>query len=140
MKKIFLVLVAVMFSNFIAKAQYPNGTRVQANGKPDVYLMMNNEKRWISSEKAYLNLFDNWNGVKKITIEELNKIPTGKNITELSYLAKSSSVKNVYFVDEGKFRRWITTGDAFRKYGFSDSKIKIKNDILSIQPGIWDLE
>lgn len=140
MKKSVLTLLPFLLCSLFTKAQFQDGQRVQATGEQYVYLIMHNQKRLIADPKAYSNFYENWNGITKITIAQLNAIPTGKTITEASYLAKSSTSVNVYFVDEGKCKRFIPNPAVYNKYGFSWKKIKIKEDVINIPKGDYDLQ
>jgi hypothetical protein len=101
--------------SFIGK----DGSRVST---PDgtIYLVINQQLRWIPNIATYNNLFSSGSGPNVPTVAGYL---TGPQLTDGAYLARASPDPKVYLIVDGK-KRWITSPDAMTVFGFDWNKIK----------------
>jgi hypothetical protein len=100
---------------------YPNGTLVQAQGEPGVWLIQNGKKRPFLTKGALTTRFD----IKKIiTIKksELDKYEKGAAIKFPQYSLIKSPLGNIYLIVDDK-KRGIISGEVFRSIGFNPEEI-----------------
>jgi hypothetical protein len=90
---------------------------------PTVYYQAIDGKRYVfPNSLTYLSWFNDFNGVKQISAEQLAVLPLGGNVTVKpgSKLVKIVSDPKVYAVSRGGVLRWITTEDLARQlYGLN---------------------
>ncbi len=101
--------------SFIGK----DGSRVSLpNGA--IYLIIDQQLRWIPNIATYNNLFSSGGGPGVTT---LDGYLVGPALTDGAYLAMASPDPKVYLIVDGK-KRWITSPDAMTAFGFDWNKIK----------------
>ncbi|MCK4524869.1 MAG: hypothetical protein KAU07_00325 [Candidatus Andersenbacteria bacterium] len=122
---------------------YPSGENIKAsfNLKPDgslikglsseVYLIENNNKRWITSATVFISNGYKWEDIIIVTDHELNLYLNGKNITSSDFnfdkkLLKGSGPE-VYLIENGN-KRWITSAAVFISNGYKWEDIMIVTD------------
>lgn len=96
-------------------SQY-DGLRIQEIGRPEVYLIIDGQKRWITSPTVYNRLFI-------IQLWSASSIPTGLPLGEDSGLFRIDNTAPVYLKDKNAsgtvVKRWITSPAVMDKYNFS---------------------
>ncbi|MEA2097775.1 MAG: hypothetical protein U9P70_01720 [Patescibacteria group bacterium] len=107
-----------------------NGSLVKGSGSK-VYLIEDNNKRWITSVAVFISNNYQWEAIITITDSELNSYLDGENIANSDSnfdkkLLRGSGPK-VYLVENGK-KRWITTATVFTSNGYHWSDIIIVPD------------
>lgn len=125
MKKLsFLVILEVflLFNAIVTNAGNLDQKDILIKGDTDaVYYYAIDGKRYVfPSQKTYNSWFTNFNGVVKVTAEELASAPLGGNVTYRPgiKLVKIQSDPKVYAVDQGGVLRWVTTEQvAINLYG-----------------------
>lgn len=112
-----------------AQIKYPNHTLAKAeNG--DLFLLVNNEKRKITSKEAFRRLGYNPQEAEDLTVDELATYADGRDITaESSYdigkLIQDSKSGGVYFVEQG-FKYPIISKDIIKTNFPKEKIIKLK--------------
>ncbi|HEV7645240.1 MAG TPA: hypothetical protein VGO50_14950 [Pyrinomonadaceae bacterium] len=96
-----------------------DGSRVST---PDgtIYLIINQQLRWIPNIATYNNLFSGGGGPNVPTVAGYL---LGPALTDGAYLAKAAPDPKVYLIVDGK-KRWITSPAAMTSFGFDWNKIK----------------
>ena len=54
------------------------------SGDPKVYLLRNGNKHWVTNEETLVNLGFNWDDVKRISLKEIQAIPTLEPLTSIT--------------------------------------------------------
>ena len=104
--------------------KYPDGSLLQINGDPAVYLIDNGKKRNFSvSAKEFVKLGFDFKNVKKVTADELINYPDGVEIKYGPDKALLSDGVKVFYIESGK-KRWITSGNLLTILGFKWPQIK----------------
>lgn len=114
---------------------YPDGTLVQENGSPDIWLIQNGVRRKFTSLSAFLSRYS-FEQVIKVPARELDSYLTGTPIRFARYSLLQSPEGAVFlYTDEGKYG--ITSREAFRKIGFNPEEIvRTRTEDLSDIPTI----
>ena len=101
---------------------------------PEIFLIKDGERRWITDSKTFDTYGFNYSQVKEIFDEELNNYLEGTPITRNGTLLKGSD-SNVYIVING-IRRLVTPS-VFNKYQFQNQDVNFVSDnhLLSIPEG-----
>lgn len=99
---------------------------------PEVFLIQEGERRWITDAKTFDAYGFNYSEVKEIFDEELNSYREGTPITKNGTLLKGSHSGDVYFIING-FRQ-LMSARAFEKYQLQSEDIHSVEDsyLLSI--------
>ncbi|MCK4592195.1 hypothetical protein KAT63_02000 [Candidatus Parcubacteria bacterium] len=122
---------------------YPNGENIKASfdlkpdgslikgSSPEVYLIENENKRWITSPAVFISNGYKWEDIIIVTDYELNSYSNGKDVTSSDFnfdkkLLKGSDPK-VYLIENGN-KRWITSADVFISNGYKWEDIIIVTD------------
>jgi hypothetical protein len=110
-----------------------NNSLVKGSG-PKIYLIDNNQKRWIKDEQTFVSYGFDWNKIIKISDIDLAKYADGVSLSKSAFadgaLIKDSDPK-VYLIQSGK-KRWITSANAFKKNNFKwSSVIETSKEIVS---------
>ncbi len=104
--------------------KYPDGSLLQINGDPAVYLVDNGKKRNFSvSAKEFVKLGFDFKNVKKVTADELINYPDGVAIKYGPDKVLFSDGVKVFYIQSGK-KRWITSGNLLAILGFKWPQIK----------------
>ncbi|MFH1172935.1 MAG: lamin tail domain-containing protein [bacterium] len=111
-------------------AYYPNGTLIKGSA-PQVYLLVDGVKQWITNEEVFNDLQLAWDKIMVVSDQVLEQYPTGREIKSgNSYpdgvLVKGSSPK-VYYLENNK-KRWIPDEDTFLALNLWWSNIFIIDD------------
>ncbi|MBI2669678.1 MAG: fibronectin type III domain-containing protein [Candidatus Yanofskybacteria bacterium] len=109
---------------------------LKGKSAPTVFMIdsKNNIKRPISSVAAFYSLGFGFNHVGVVDDKQLDKYQTGDQLSQ-QLLPDGSLIKpldspRVYILHETK-KRWVTTADIFKSYGFDFSKvITLPNEVL----------
>ncbi|WP_155898018.1 hypothetical protein [Allocoleopsis franciscana] len=116
-------------TNFI-----PNQPLIQLvkGSGPEVFLIQDGERRWITDSKTFDAYGFNYSDVKEIFDEELSSYPEGTPITKNGTILKGSNSGNVYIIINGN-RRLMSTR-VFEKYQVQSEDIHSVTDsyLLSI--------
>jgi hypothetical protein len=116
-------------TNFI-----PNHSLIQLvkGSGPEVFLIQDGERRWITDSKTFDAYGFNYSDVKEIFDEELNSYPEGTPITKNGTLLKGSSSGHVYIIINGN--RSLMSARVFEKGKFPSEDIHCVTDsyLLSI--------
>jgi hypothetical protein len=100
-----------------------NGKRVQKPGHPEVYLIVDGQKRHIPDRFTYNRLFRDSNGI--IQDPNLNQIDSGPAIYSGALLAKGPGTDPVWFVDAAtRLKRRVASPAAMDKYHFDWGQIE----------------
>lgn len=110
-----------------------NGMLVKSSG-PEVYLIQNNQKRWIQNEAIFNSYSFSWDKIVSVSSQELLSYSQTDNLPPFPF-KNGSLIKGegpeVYIVDSNTIR-WITSPEIFTKNGYQWSSIvKTTNDIIS---------
>jgi len=100
---------------------YPDGSLLQVDGEPGVWLLQNGVKRPFLSKAALASRFD-VNKIIKINKSDLDKYETGAPIKFPQYSLIRSPRGTVFLLVDDK-KRGFTTMAAFRKMGFNPSEV-----------------
>ncbi len=104
--------------------KYPDGSLLQINGDPAVYLVDNGKKRNFSvSAKEFVKLGFDFKNVKKVTADELINYPDSVAIKYGPDKVLLSDGVKVFYIESGK-KRWITSGNLLAILGFKWPQIK----------------
>ncbi len=100
---------------------YPDGSLLQAAGRPGVYLIKNGKRRAFWSQSAFLA---NYNKKNIITVSqsELDAYEDGPPIRFPQYSLLQSPAGKIYLLD-GIYKREIESNEIFRKIGFNPEEI-----------------
>lgn len=115
---------------------YPNGSLLQAEGEPGVWLIHNGQKRPFTSKGALTSRFDQ-NKIITVKKSDLDKYATGAPIKFPQYSLIRSPRGTIFLLVDDK-RRGFTSGEAFRKIGFNPEEILDASwdDINAYEEGI----
>lgn len=149
-----IILMAVIrltatfvFFPLIAKAAdspYAEGALVKGS-TPQVYLITNGLKRWITDEKTFNNLQFDWQRINVASDDILNQYPTGPEIKNINSYPDGVLIKGstpeVYLM-QGNKRRWIPDEVTFKVlnlnwqsiYTISDEKLEPISRGIKITP------
>jgi hypothetical protein len=110
---------------------YADGTIVQEEGKPEVYVIENGEKKHIQDPKAFADLGYNWNSIIKVRPGILglyrNSSPLKSNsIHPEGALIREAGTPTVYVIKGGR-RVPISSIQLFNAHGFDWNKVLIVN-------------
>lgn len=99
---------------------------------PEVFLIQDGERRWITDAKTFDAYGFNYSEVKEIFDEELNSYPEGEPITKNGTLLKGSSSGEVYIIINGNRR--LMSARVFEKHQVQSEDIHSVTDsyLLSI--------
>jgi hypothetical protein len=100
---------------------YPDGTLVQENGSPDIWLIQNGVRRKFSSVSSLLSRYS-MSQIIKVPARELDSYPKGDPIRFPRYsLLQSPNGAIFLYTDAGTYG--ITSREAFRKLGFNPEEV-----------------
>ncbi|HEY9668913.1 MAG TPA: hypothetical protein V6C91_19040 [Coleofasciculaceae cyanobacterium] len=113
---------------------YPSKIELVKGSGSEIFLIQNGVRRWITDSKTFDECGFDFNQVKQIFDEELERYPEGLPISNNGTLVRSSQ-SDIYIIVNG-VRRQIPVS-AFNKYQFSSESINLVNDekLLSIPEG-----
>jgi hypothetical protein len=94
-----------------ARISTPDGT---------IYLVINQQLRWIPNIATYNNLFS---GGSVASVPTVAGYLVGPALTDGAYLAKAGADPKIYLIVDGK-KRWITSPAAMTNFGFDWNKIR----------------
>jgi len=100
---------------------YPDGSLLQADGEPGVWLLANGVKRPFVSKGALISRFDP-NKIITVNKSDLDKYNTGAPIKFPQYSLIRSPHGTVFLLVDDK-KRGFTTQAAFRAMGFNPSEV-----------------
>lgn len=87
------------------------GSLIKRDGDAKVYVLSNNKKRWISSEKIFNELGYRFTDIIEVTAEKLNSYATGAEVNTLYHpdgaLIKYPSDPRVWRIEGGKKRLFL---------------------------------
>jgi len=115
---------------------YPNGSLLQAEGEPGVWLVQNGQKRPFTTRGALTSRFDQ-NKIITVKSSDLDKYTTGSPIKFPQYSLVRSPRGTIFLLVDDK-RRGFASGEAFRKIGFNPEEIMDASwdDINAYEEGI----
>lgn len=113
---------------------YPTQIELVKGSGSEIFLVQNGVRRWITDSKTFDECGFDFNEVKQIFDEELERYPEGLPISNNGTLIRSSQ-SDIYIIING-VRRSVSVS-AFNKYQFSSESINFVNDekLLSIPEG-----
>ncbi len=124
-----IMVFVFILSPFFTQAffAYSDGTLIKGSG-PEIYVLENGLKRWITTEKIFEGYEYNWNKIQTLSDQDVAQYPTGRkldysyNIPEGMLMREDATQggdgKKVYLVKQGQ-RRWIETEQDFVNLGLS---------------------
>lgn len=115
---------------------YPDGSLLQADGEPGVWLLQNGQKRPFVSKSALVSRFDP-KKIIQVNKSDLDKYPTGSQIKFPQYSLIRSPRGTIFLLVDNK-KRGFTTLSAFKKMGFNPEEVANASweDINSYQDGV----
>lgn len=115
-------------------ARYPNGSLLQVEGQPGVWLIQNGQKRPFLSWGALTSRY-NPNRIIKIDESELNAYPKGAPLKYPNYSLLRSPQGEIYLIVDDE-KRLFATDEIFRHFGFHPDEII---DVSSVDLGYYQL-
>jgi len=110
---------------------YPDGTIIKSYKNPEVYLIENGKKRWITSVAALVSNGYSWDSVTYINSNELDFFEQGDNLYAKKLKPDGTLIKGigpkVYVIENGE-KRWITTAGIFVSRGYKWENIITVSD------------
>jgi len=104
--------------------KYPDGTLVQIQSQPTVYLIAKGKKRaFILTAKQFTKLGFDFSSVRQVTADELVNYPDGLAIKYGPDGQLVSDGAKVYLIANGQ-KRWVTSGTLFSLLGYKWPKVK----------------
>lgn len=104
--------------------RYPDGSLLQVNGQPAVYLIQNGQRRNLNvTAKQFKLLGFDFARVKIVDEAELATYPEGDAIKYGPDKQLLSDGQKVFLIQSGK-KRWIPSGTLFAALGYSWPKVK----------------
>ncbi|MDP3965124.1 MAG: hypothetical protein Q8Q20_05750 [bacterium] len=101
--------------------EYPDGTLLQAENKPGVYLIQNGKKRPFWSKSAFLASYNSRN-IITVSQTALDAYDDGRPIKFPEYSLLKSPDQKVYLLN-GDSKRMIESDEVFRKIGFNPEEV-----------------
>lgn len=116
---------------------YYEGKRIKGDQSNEIYLVTDNELRWIPSTTTYKNLFGENNNYEIINQTTVDMMPKKRQYPIESILIRDNVSKRIYIIDY-KYdestvlcKRWITKPEIFNKYNFDWYKIQdLDNSVI----------
>ncbi len=109
---------------------HPNGVLITTNKSVKVYLIENDQKRWIPNRNLFARRF-RWGNVTTVSSFEENSYPDGTNVVYPDGGLLQESTSKVYVLENGQ-KRWITSLLVFEDLGYQFSDvIKISDSELN---------
>jgi len=118
---------------------------VRAQGEEKVYLIENNQKRWIPSIEVFNAKGYSWNSVQVVNLNQISAISEGTNVQTGSAAVPSLSsqvpqaLKNAellrvngqekVYAKIDNILRWVPSIEAFNLYNYDWSKVKIVSSV-----------
>jgi hypothetical protein len=96
-----------------------NGKRVKKANDQKVYLIIDGKRSWIPNADIYEAMFDGWDSVETIEIDEIDEGPA----LDDAYLVQDSEDDRTYLVASGS-KRFIASANAVERYGFAKAKAR----------------
>lgn len=106
---------------FFRESIYPDGSLLQADGEPGVWLIQNGEKRPFLSRSALTSRFDP-NKIIVVNKTELDTYPKGAPIKFPQYSIIRSSKGDLYLLVDNQKRKFESY-EVFRKIGYNPAEI-----------------
>jgi len=115
--------------------KYPDGSLLQIQGEPGVWLIQNGYKKPFHSKGALISRFD-INNIITINKNDLSQYPAGNPIKFAQYSLLSDPDGNIYLLSDDKLRH-ISNEEVFRTIGFNYEEITQvpENEIDLYEPG-----
>lgn len=100
---------------------YPDGSIIQAEGDPRIWLISGGQKRHFANWSAFVSRFSP-NQVVKVAAAELDQYPNGSEIKFANYSLVQTPDKKIYLlVDQSK--RLFASADVFKNIGFNPAEL-----------------
>lgn len=114
---------------------YTDGSLLQAEGEPGVWLIQNGQKRPFHTRSALISRFDE-NKIIIVNKADLDAYPKGAPIKFSNYSLVRSPRGTIFLLVDDK-RRGFATSEAFRKIGYNPEEVMSASweDINSYQEG-----
>jgi len=111
--------------------KYPDGSLLQVQGDPTVYLVQDGKKRNLSVDaKQFATLGFDFARVRIISVEELAKYPDGNPVKYGPDKLLLSDGQRVYLIQAGK-KRWVPSSALFAALGYKWANVKTVGAELS---------
>ena len=102
------------------------GYRINQEGQPAIYLVLDGKRHHIPNPTTYNNLCGNSD--TRHAVLDVNIVPDGGALSDGAILARPNNAPNVYLVSNGK-KRHVTSPAAMAKFGF-DGVIRVVDHVL----------
>ncbi|MFA6994969.1 MAG: hypothetical protein WC249_00990 [Patescibacteria group bacterium] len=114
---------------------YPNGSIIQAQGDPRIWLIENGRKRHFTNWSAFTSRF-NPDQVVTVTSSDLDNYPTGDDIKFANYSVVQIPDKTIFLLVD-KQKRPFASSEVFKKIGFNPAEIEAASltDLAGYQTG-----
>ncbi|HLD31928.1 MAG TPA: serine hydrolase [Patescibacteria group bacterium] len=99
---------------------YPDGSLLQANESPDIYLIANGQKRLITNLSVFLSRFDP-KMVIRVRSEVLTSFPAGPDLSFPNY--SLLKVAGNYYLIDGDYARPFANSSLIQKFGYHPDEI-----------------
>lgn len=100
---------------------YPDGTILKSYKSPEVFLIEDGKKKWITSSAALISNGYSWDNLTYVNSNELDMFERGENIYARNLKPNGTLVRGsgpkVYVIESGQ-KRWITSAGAFISGGY----------------------
>ncbi|MBI2582775.1 fibronectin type III domain-containing protein, partial [Candidatus Azambacteria bacterium] len=119
---IFLLFLALFRVPAVSAApSYPDGTLLRAQTDFKVYVVFNNNIRWIKSPTVFESYGYDWKAIKVIPFANLEAL-------EKTTLVRAKNDIKVYQINDKGFRRHIPDPEVFSSYGLKWEDVAIVNE------------
>lgn len=98
-----------------------DGALVQTANDGKVYLVINEQLRWVPNPATFNNLFIS--NASIASVPDANGYLVGPQLTDGAYLAQAAGNPKVYLIVDGT-KRWVTSPEAMNAFSFNAAKIR----------------
>ena len=124
----------------VEKKTQSSGSLLKSTKSPEVYLVENNKKRWVTDINAFVSNGYKWENIVLVLQSELEVFENGEDIYAVNLNLKQDgslirgSGHKVYLIENGN-KKWITTEKIFISFGYDwNNIILVSNEELSLYP------
>lgn len=122
--------------------QFPDGSLIKGDG-PSIYVLENNQKRWIESPEIFSGLGYRWENIINVSSTELDRYAQGSNVTNVlvhpnSTILRTADSPKIYYIEGGQ-KRHIGSPSVFNAQFYSQNIITISNAEMTNYPTGQDM-
>lgn len=125
-----------IWNRWFGSSMYPDGTLLKAKNQPNVYVIKDGQKRWITTFAALVTRY-NPNNIVTVNPEILSRYPDGPAIRYPLFTLLKTPNGSIYLIDQDS-KRIIISWDVFRLIGFNPEEIEDVDftDVAEIPDGL----